>query len=172
MQQLIETLLEAGRIKRCHNLDIHGTYTVGRHSYGVATILLLMHPNPSLDLIRAALWHDAPERYLGDLPAPAKWYNADLSREYGIAETKVLEHMGLGDLVDGLTDDDQVWLHAADRLELLYWCRTQWSMGNALVANVFDALQEWARRSEMPDCIRAEFESASRGLARTREDIR
>lgn len=121
---------EAGHVERAHNVPHHGSYSVGKHSYDVVSILLLLHPSPSNQLIRAALWHDMPERFLGDLPAPAKWYNPKLNKQYQDAEQSVLDRFGEHDLMSRLTLEETDWLHAADRLELLMWADDQLALGN------------------------------------------
>ena len=64
---------EGGNVLRCHTVPHHGQYSVGKHSYDALSLLLLLHPNPSMNLVKATLWHDCAERFVGDMPAPAKW---------------------------------------------------------------------------------------------------
>jgi hypothetical protein len=95
----------------------------------VANIILLTHPDPSMNLIRAALWHDVTERWAGDTPAPAKYQiNPELGRVLAETEDQIARTIGLR--VD-LTQEERQWLAAADVAELILWAREQYLMGNA-----------------------------------------
>lgn len=172
-KDLLLVLRESGNIERCHNFPHHGSYSVGLHSYNVVSLILVLHPDPSVRLIKAAMWHDSPERYLGDLPAPAKWYNPNLHKEYQLAEDKVLDRMGIYGLMTSLDATELSWLKGADRLELLFWCREQHTMGNHNVLNVYNKLMEWYedKKDELPEEIREYFEVATYHLPRTEEII-
>ena len=169
----LKALREAGALERAHNVPHHGSYSVGQHSYDAANIILTLHPDPSLNLIKAILWHDAPERFLGDLPAPAKWYNPELTAEYEKAEKIVAEHMGIQGVFSALDEDDKHWLKAADRLELLLWCQDQMALGNRHVQNVHDNVIEWFGKYHevIPDPIK-DYMLGNRTWERQREDIR
>jgi len=118
---------EAGAVKRCHILPHIGHYDVAQHCYGAVSLLLLLHKEPSHNLIQAVLWHDVAERWLGDLPATAKWDHRLLGRVYEVAETEILRGLGLN--VE-LTAEEAAWLKTVDLLELWLWSREQRSMGN------------------------------------------
>jgi len=122
---------EAGDVRRCHIVPHHGQYNVAQHSYGAMSLLLLLHPNPSLDLIKAVQWHDCAERWLGDIPAPAKWTSSELGRVYEQAEEKVLKVLGL---LPSLGREETNWLKAVDTLDLWLWCREEEAMGNETVS--------------------------------------
>lgn len=171
--QRIRVLREAGAIRRAHNVFHHGEYTVGLHSYNAATIILTLHPDPSMRLVKAILWHDAAERFLGDLPAPAKWYNPELARTYVEAEKVVESHIGTSDIIEGLSEDDRHWLHAADRLELLMWAQDQIAAGNLHVSNVLTNVLEWFQKNHerIPLQIR-DYMFHNPKWTRTKEDIR
>jgi len=60
-------------VRRYHTYHTHDTDTVGKHSAGVATFLILMNEQmPRAELLAAALMHDIPEGTMGDIPSPAK----------------------------------------------------------------------------------------------------
>ena len=169
----LKVLREAGALERAHNVPHHGSYSVGQHSYDAANIILILHPNPSLNLVKAVLWHDAPERFLGDLPAPAKWYNPALADEYRTAEKTVADHMGIQSVFDELTEEDKHWLSAADRLELLLWAQDQEALGNRHVCNLRDNVLEWFGKNHeiIPEPIK-DYMLGNRTWERQREDIR
>ena len=95
--------------------------TLGHHQWGVATLVLLLHPNPSRALILAALTHDAGEMLTGDLPYAFK----RLYGGGGIAET--VEQAGDAERDDmlgfrlGIDETEQAWLDMCDRLESLLY---------------------------------------------------
>src|SRR3990167_6644390 len=89
MQQ-IARLRDSGNVRRAHVFPHHGEYSVGLHSYNALSMLLLLHPGPSIALVEAVLWHDAAEKTLGDLPATAKWTYPMLAKAYELAEAEVL----------------------------------------------------------------------------------
>lgn len=86
------------------------------HAHGVASIIGLLHPNPSASLLLAALWHDAGERYAGDLPQPFKVAYPDLAAGHSAAEEALaLQCRPRVPLLAG----EAVWLKFADRLEAI-----------------------------------------------------
>ncbi len=139
--QKVRALRESGAVKRGHTMSFGGDYTVGKHSYDAVSMLLVLHPAPSLDLIRCLMWHDAAERWLGDLPAPAKWQFPELKAAYEEAENTVLRAR-YGVDMSVLTDDDRLWLEGIDRLEFIMWCRDQLGQGNETVASPYAAAQD------------------------------
>lgn len=106
-----------GRVQRYHThpqLASRGQ-TNADHQWGVVSILLILHPNPSLSLIHAAHFHDAGEQACGDLPAHFKNREPDFSRNHAQLEREALYELGI--LSPALTPDDFLWLKFADRLE-------------------------------------------------------
>jgi 5'-deoxynucleotidase YfbR-like HD superfamily hydrolase len=158
----VRAVREAGHVKRCHNMPIHGEYTVGKHSYDALSLLLVLHPapGPSLNLVKATLWHDSGERWWGDLPAPAKWANAHLKAIYERAEQNTLEEHGIH---FDLTADEKIWLNAVDKLEFWLFCLDQQGMGNRNVTNAYWAITNALDKAVVPHPVRAfitEFEWA------------
>lgn len=145
---------EAGTVRRCHVVPHHGQYNVAQHSYGAVSLLLLLHPSPSLDLVKAVQWHDVAERWLGDLPAPAKWAHPELRQSYEAAEEKILQALGFS--VE-LTEWDLRWLCAVDTLELWLWCREEEALGNSRVVPMREAcektIEDHTRASSLPEPV-------------------
>lgn len=127
---------EAGTVRRCHVVPHHGQYNIAQHSYGAASLLLLLHPHPSLNLIKAVMWHDVGERWLGDMPSPAKSVNPQLREVYEEAERRVLATIGL---LPGLMPDEEEWLKAVDILDLWLWSREEAALGNTAVDQIVQA---------------------------------
>jgi len=76
VNQTVEVLRDAGRVKRLHTVPTTEIHTLARHVYGSQVIaLFLLERNPSADVgrvLKALLIHDAPEVETGDIPAPTK----------------------------------------------------------------------------------------------------
>lgn len=144
---------EAGAVRRCHIVPHHGFHDISQHSYGAASLLLLLHPEPPLTLIKAVMWHDAGERWLGDIPATAKWGNEDLKQAYVAAEQKTLEALGLN-FEGKLNPTELNWLKAVDTLDLLLWCYSEQNLGNHAVTAMAhacrDVFLERAEAQEIP----------------------
>lgn len=132
---------EGGNVLRCHTVPHHGQYSVGKHSYDSLSLLLLLHPEPSMNLVKAVLWHDCAERFVGDMPAPAKWLNQALGEEYEKAEREAQEASGLA--LPDLTEEEQNWLTAVDRVELLLWAEEQSALGNRHIQGLMTASWGW-----------------------------
>lgn len=121
---------EAAHVGRCHVVPHHGSYTVGSHTHGAMSLLLILHPNPSLALIKALQWHDGAERWIGDLPSPGKDYDGALREAYNAAEIRVLKHWGFYEGLGEITPEEAEWLVAVDVLDLWIWVKEQMAMGN------------------------------------------
>lgn len=158
----ILALREGGQVQRCHTLPHIGSYTVGQHSFDAVNLLLTLHPDPSLKLVKAVLWHDMAERWVGDTPAPVLRSNPEFKRLYEELEQKALERLDLN--LGDLTEDELAWLKAVDRLEFVHWCFTQLSMGNQFVGvalgNAFKMLDEM---ENIPEPARLHLEELREG---------
>lgn len=136
----IQALREAGHLSRGHNLRYLGSYDVAQHSWQAVMLLYCLHPNPSPNLVKAVLFHDVGERYVGDLPAPAKWASTELTELHGNLELQAMKSLGVE--VE-LTDEEVSWAKAVDCLELLLWSEDQLALGNRHVVNVHSGLMLW-----------------------------
>lgn len=163
---------EAGTVRRCHIVPHHGQYNIAQHSYGAASLLLLLHPCPSRELVKAVLWHDVGERWLGDMPAPAKWDNPELGRVYEEAEQKLLERLGLA---QKLTDEELNWLKAVDTLDLWLWCREEEALGNEAVTAMRRACEAVTEKrgleGSLPEPVRAFYVAAKQQPHRRLSDF-
>jgi 5'-deoxynucleotidase YfbR-like HD superfamily hydrolase len=133
-------LREAGHTKRCHTVPTVGEYSVATHCYHAVSLLFVLHGNPSQELVKALLWHDAAERWLGDLPSPAKANFPEMAQYYEAAERAVMaERIG----TFALTTDEGRWLKAIDVLELHMWVLDQIAMGNQHVRHMHGVIRKW-----------------------------
>lgn len=144
-------LREGGQVIRAHTMPYVGAYNVAIHSYNAVSLLLLLYPGqPRVELIRAVMWHDVPERWTGDVPSPAKWSSSDLKEVLDNLEQKILDTLGEGELFTNLTFQESYWLTAVDLLELWMWGQDQAAMGNyaanKLMYRVFELIKsKWER---------------------------
>lgn len=130
VNNLGKALLEAGRVTRFHTTPHIQPYNVATHSWGMAALLCALYPGgqPSLNLVWSVLFHDVAERWLGDIPSPAKWWiTPDAQEGLDSAEQHLMTSLGLCFV---LTEEEQHWLHALDLLELYQYCNSELSMGN------------------------------------------
>ena len=129
--ETLQIIRTSSYLKRYHTLPSHEHQTIAHHSWNVAALVQFMWPDCRKDLILAALYHDVPEALTGDIPAPFKWANPDISEILERAEKQFLEKYGLG---TDLTDAEKRMLSIADTLELVLYCQEQVSMGNQIYA--------------------------------------
>jgi hypothetical protein len=156
-----EAVRRGGNVKRYHTHPyVVVPQTVAHHTFNMLGILLALHPHPSLQLIKAVLWHDVIEGEVGDTPSPTKWENDDLRTALEAAEARCAEKLGLA--VAFFPDDDGPhWLRFTDMFEGAMYCHDQRIMGNHGFEQPFalymSALRKvWLRWPEMPiACIQA-----------------
>lgn len=150
--EVVALTREAGRVERCHTTFHFGSDSNGQHSYNVANLILLLHPDPSLDLIRAALWHDVAERFTGDVPASFKRQAPAVKQAMKAAEAEIEQHYGLE---VPLPDRERAWLKAADKLEFYLWAEEQVALGNAyLVPKRDQARRDLLTAEGIPEAVR------------------
>ena len=119
----IDKIFRAGFVRRWHkNPDLcHTADPVDGHSGRVARLILALHPNPSMDLLRAALVHDDGEHATGDMSVPAKLANPQMSKMIDRMERAARIDLWGSDFE--LWQEEQVWLKFADRLDAYMWAK-------------------------------------------------
>lgn len=121
-------IIESGLSTRYHVEPIPIKQDLAQHQWGVAMILYhICQPSPQL--IQAALTHDIAERWVGDMPAPVKWGNLELSTILDQAENGVLARLGLRDTLANLTTEEKGMLRLADYLEAMSFAARIYSQG-------------------------------------------
>jgi 5'-deoxynucleotidase YfbR-like HD superfamily hydrolase len=112
----ISELLNAAYTRRFHTVrDNTEVQTIGEHSFGVSLIICNLHPNPTVNLLKAAIYHDLAEKELGDIPGQAKWRFQDYDKAFLKAERVVNIEYGIEVFLE---PEEQLWLACADMLEL------------------------------------------------------
>lgn len=127
-QTLAKAVREGGMVQRVHTVPHHGTYSNAEHTYNALSLLFVLYPGtPSMNLIKALLWHDVAERWTGDIPGPMKYSIPELSKMIEDTEEACFEEMGVS---IKLTSEENKWLKAIDKIELWLWSADQIAMGN------------------------------------------
>lgn len=146
-QMKVMLVLEGGRVRRLHTVPLIQHYDVAQHSWAMAVWMMALNPEASPNLMKAVLIHDVGERYVGDLPAPAKWLIPDVALALKEAEAKALGEMGIGHIE--LTEEEREWLRAVDLFELYMFCVEEQRMGNRNVNPVRNTCHDliWAESS-------------------------
>jgi 5'-deoxynucleotidase len=118
----LHAVFRAGFIHRWHtNPDLcHTNDRVDGHSGRVARLILLLHPNPSRNLIMAALSHDDGEHAVGDMRAPLKDEFPEIADALESLECAVRESLW-GEIP--LSVDETDWLKFCDRLDAYMWAQ-------------------------------------------------
>lgn len=128
-------LRAAGATKRHHTAVTIGQQTVAEHSFHVAMLCdRLSEGKPSVNLLKAALFHDLAETVTGDVPAPVKWQNpvlADILK--GIEYQFEDKHR----LCVELTVREEAILKYADAFELGFYCVDQLMLGNKNMNHIY-----------------------------------
>lgn len=138
--QRIKFAREAAEVKRCHTIHIIGEYKVGLHVHNMLSMLRILYPDASTDLIWAIHEHDLAERLTGDIPAPSKWAgvaNVDMLKNY---ECTINQSIYKFDSVQRLTNIEKDWIKGLDMLELFCWTKDQLVMGNSTVQGMKDRI--------------------------------
>lgn len=150
---LVLATREGGATERCHGTPHHGSYSVGLHSYNAVSLLLRLHPGPSIELVKALMWHDVVERWTGDVPAPAKWAHEGLRNALTELEETLERHW---DIKQPLTKTEGLWLHWCDLMEFYMWTEEQLALGNRNVSSAQGRVLERldAFRDEWPEPCR------------------
>lgn len=141
-------------VRRFHTKQVVGEQNLGHHLFGVASLLVILHPNPSAVLLKAVLWHDMAEQVIGDVPSPILRAEPEYGTVYDKIEAEVLLKR-LGVNLDHLSAEERGWLWALDKLECLLFSREQVALGNRHFLATCNILYEWFEKSDnIPHAVR------------------
>lgn len=147
MAQRLQFLRHGMGVNRYHTYHTQVRDTVGKHSAGVATFLILMNETmPRSELLAAALMHDIPEGTMGDIPSPAKKAMPEAAA-IGIAQEEKRMLME-ADLFYWLTQDEVRQMKLADCFDGLMFCIEERRRGNTEIKEVGDRYLSYI--SELP----------------------
>lgn len=144
-------LREAAAVERSHNTRHQWGYSNGLHTHNMLSLLDLLYPgDPPYSLVRAILLHDVHERWLGDMPAPAKALDPELGTAYAAAAVLVEEELGLE---VPIPSNQAEWLHALDKLEFYMFCLDELNGGNNHLRPAATRMEDWFTNADMPTPI-------------------
>jgi hypothetical protein len=115
----LEEIYTSGSVIRFHADPVLSRLgqTNADHQGRCVQLLLILHPNPSVELIRAVAFHDAAELITGDMRGPFKRSAPLIAELLAQAEDQIRTDMGIDPFE--LTDDGRAWLRLLDMLEPL-----------------------------------------------------
>lgn len=122
-KETLRYLYSAGGTRRYHNRP-KLNQNVAEHSFGVALIISTLHPNPSANLLTAAIRHDLSEKKFGDFLRPAKEEFPQLK------ELDILLNVKFWDDLPSisqplLSEAEELWLEYADIYECLLFAQSE-----------------------------------------------
>lgn len=145
--QAVKLLREAADVQRCHTIRTHGEYSVGHHTFNMLSMLRLLNPEAPRGLIWAILEHDIPERFVGDIPATAKWAGVVNHDVLSDIESRVNEAIFEKDYASFLSAEDHSWLKSLDILELWMFGKDQVSMGNTTFLTMIYRIEQFISKN-------------------------
>lgn len=138
--QRILAMREASRVERGHTIRHIGEYTNGQHSFDMLTLALQLRPESSAEFLKAIIYHDLGERWVGDMPHPAKAESPEHAASGRALEETIARRLGWA---QEMTVPEARWLSALDRLEFLLWADDQVNMGNRHLEAVLERAHQW-----------------------------
>lgn len=136
----IRALRESGQVQRFHTCPHIGDASVAAHCFNAVSMLYVLNPSPSHDLVRALLWHDSAERWVGDIPGSIKWRCPEVKRALDKCEEDYKQRVGIS---FGLTEDERLWLKEMDVLDLFLYALDQLNMGNRAIEPSLEECIDW-----------------------------
>jgi 5'-deoxynucleotidase YfbR-like HD superfamily hydrolase len=134
MKDTLEFIAAGADVTRYHTVFTLKQETVGHHSHGVAMMVLMMKPDASASLLKAALYHDLAEQVVGDIPSPAK-RRFDLGKRLDELEHSVIEEAGIEQ--PKLSEEDVRTLKLADIAQGALFCAREVQLGNVRLIPVY-----------------------------------
>jgi 5'-deoxynucleotidase YfbR-like HD superfamily hydrolase len=137
---LAELLQNGNDVTRWHTFPNLLPQNVAAHSWGVAMIVMSLYPNTpeKMLMVQVALEHDLIEKYIGDMPRPAR--TAEHRRlEESMAHEKSIFHESMLNLAD------RNWLAWADLIEAGLHARREHAAGNSRYQEVIQRVSEYIK---------------------------
>jgi 5'-deoxynucleotidase YfbR-like HD superfamily hydrolase len=109
----------AARVERMHTQPLARQQTVGEHTFNVLALIDMIAPEMTINLWRAALYHDIPEAITGDMPGNIKWKYEGLAKSLDQVEKGIITDYHL---VVNLAEKEERVLKFCDTMELAIFC--------------------------------------------------
>lgn len=143
-----QRFIRNGLIVRYHNEPEMPKQTIAEHVYNMGCILTAWCPDAPADVWRIIHFHDNPEEWTGDLPAPLKWNNPKIEQEIRDIEGRYWQEYGPP---HGFDSHDE-WLciiKAIDILELLWYCLKHQGRNSGIVRKIESAIEHRMNKGPM-----------------------
>jgi len=137
---------EAASVMRTHASQGLSNHVVGGHTFNMITMLLILKPDASGDLIRAVVQHDIPERITGDMPHPAKKAGIQDDAKQQEIESYLNILVFGHDAILSLSEEDTAWVHGLDMLEFYMYCRDEQMLGNRGITTKIMAVESYMEK--------------------------
>lgn len=138
-----DSLRYAGLVKRYHTWPVIREQTVAEHTWHVLRIYDQLFGLPSVNLVRAVMYHDVGEVKTGDAPFPVKRENPDLKAAYDRIEADHRHKLLRGDdPEDKITADEHRRLKMCDLLEMWEYGTEERAKGNTFAQPIIDRTLE------------------------------
>lgn len=124
------TVYRAGKVNRIHTEPGLHQENLAEHSHGVAMCLVLLHPNPHGQLLKAALLHDLGEYKSGDIPSTTKSATPEMAKICDDLQTQFFADLQIP--VPELHPQDELALIIADKFDFAMWAYYEFLRGNTL----------------------------------------
>ena len=128
---MITEIRNGYNVKRFHTTPRNQQETNGHHSANVCAIILRLDPDCSKDLLVAALMHDVPEAYTGDVPAPFKWDTPSIKAALSGGEFDYIRDNRIPN--PKLTAEEVKLLKLADMMDLIFSSLEEMGRGLSLI---------------------------------------
>ena len=152
---MITEIREGFNVKRFHTTHRTQEETVGHHSANVCAILLRLDPTVRRDCLVAALMHDVPEVYTGDVPAPFKWDHPSIGVGLKEGEAAYVMDMKIPDPF--LTPKEKQLLKVADMVDLVLSSLEEMGRGNRYAKTLVNNGQWYLQQMELPEDLQAKI---------------
>lgn len=137
--------LETGQTLRFHTevRRMIKTQDVAQHVHGMLwLILLLTNHAPSRQLLVGAVYHDAGERWTGDMPSPTKRTLELGARLDALEAARLLEQVGTAGVT--LSEQDEAVLKLVDALDGCFMCDREVKLGNRGIGKMYRNFTRYA----------------------------
>src|SRR5690606_38187895 len=113
-------------------------------------LFYLLWPQDFPRVAAVLMFHDVPEAWVGDVPAPMMRYFPDVREAFSKVERRILSELDLPWEHD-LSPSDHEKFKACDRLELYAWCKDQLRLGNHEVEECLHELEVYFTKTPLPE---------------------
>ncbi len=140
MRNKLNTLINAGSVRRFHTGPVIKDQDVAQHTFNVMVIIdIITNGQASPELMRATLYHDTPEVDTGDVPANVKRM-INIKDTLEVLESRFYKEFNIN---TKLTKAEKGILKVADKLEFLHYLLRERILGNKNNKTVFERGREY-----------------------------